>query len=104
MQAELALDEAEFGWRDEPAMRHANAVERTIEIGVPEIEEVGQSGEARRDVVVLPYVALQELGVVGKAVEDLRRGEREALDLPKEGSIHVERPAGPVFFDSVSIL
>jgi hypothetical protein len=51
MQAKLALDEAELGRRDEPAVRHADAVERAVEIGVPEIEEVGELWKARREIV-----------------------------------------------------
>src|SRR5437867_384914 len=103
MQAELAFDEAELRRRDQPPVRHANAIERAVEIRVPEIEEVSELGEAGREVVVLPDIALQQLGVVRKPVEDLGRGEREALDLAKERSVHVESPAGPVVFDSLHV-
>ena len=74
MQPELALDEAELCRRDQPAVRHANAEERAVEIGVPEIEEVEELGEVRGEVVVLPDIALQQLRVVRQPVEDFRRG------------------------------
>ena len=94
MQPELALDEAELCRRDQPPVRHANAEERAVEIGVPEIEEVEELGEARGEVVVLPDIALQQLRVVRQPVEDFRRGQLEPLDLAKEGRVHgVMRPA-----------
>ena len=62
MQPELAFDKAELGGRDQSPVRHANAVERAVEIGVPEAEEVGELGKARGEIVILPDIALQELG------------------------------------------
>jgi hypothetical protein len=35
--------------------------------------------------------------MVGEAVEDLCRGERESLDLTKEGIVHGQNPAGQSF-------
>ena len=69
VQPELARDEAELGRRDQAPMHHANAIERAVEIGRPEIEEVGELGKARREVVVLPDIALQQL-------RDGRAGDR----------------------------
>jgi hypothetical protein len=49
----------------------------------------------------LPDVALQELRVVGEAIEDLGRGEREAFDLAQEAIVHDQTlPA----FESFSVL
>ena len=84
MQAEFAGHEAELGRLDQPPMRDQHAVERAVEIAIPEIEEVDELREARRDIVILPDIALKQLGVIWQAVEDLRRGQREPLDLPEE--------------------
>jgi hypothetical protein len=89
MQAELAFDKAELGRSDQPAMGDADAVERALQISRPEIEKVSELGEARREIVILPDIALQKLRMVGKAIEDLGGGQREAFDLA-EGS----NPAG----------
>src|SRR3990170_6335975 len=88
VQPELAFDETELGRRYQPPMRHANAVQRAVEIGVPEIEEVEELGEAWGEVVVLPDIALQKLRMIRQPVKDFRRGQREPLDLAKEGSVH----------------
>src|SRR5262245_27487176 len=88
VQPELAFDKAEFGGRDQPPVRHANAVERAVEIGVPEAEEIGELGKARGEIVILPDIALQEPRIVRQTVEDLRGCQREAVDLAKEGAVH----------------
>jgi hypothetical protein len=48
VQPELALNEVELLRRDQSAMRDANAVERAVKIDRPEIEKIGELGEARR--------------------------------------------------------
>jgi hypothetical protein len=103
VQTELALDEAELRRRDQPPMCDANAVQRAVEIGVPEIEEVEELGEARGEVVVLPDIALQKLRVIRQAIENFRRGQREPLDLAKEGSVHGFVPCWSVFFSFLSL-
>jgi hypothetical protein len=84
MPQELAIDEAELARRDQPTVRNANAVQRAVEISVPKIEKVDELWEAGREVVVLPDIALQKLGMIWEAIEDLRGGEGEALELANE--------------------
>ena len=93
MQPELAVDEIELGRRDQAAMRDPHAIERAVEIGRPEIEEVDELGKARRKIVVLPDIALQQPLMVWKAVEDLGGRQRKALDLAKEGRVGMAIPA-----------
>src|SRR6476659_2005259 len=87
MQAELAVDEVEFRWRDQPAMRHAHAIERAVEVCLPELEEVGELGKARRHIIVLPDIALEQRLMIRKAVDNLSRGQRKSLDLAKESRV-----------------
>src|SRR5262245_57815179 len=68
MQPEFAFDKAEVGGRNQPTVRHANAVERAVEIGVPEAEEIGELGEARGEIVVLPDIALQKPRIIRQTV------------------------------------
>src|SRR5688572_10437417 len=79
-------------------MRHQHAVERAVEIGLPEIEKVDELGETRREVVVLPDIALQQLGMIGQAIKNLGRGQREPLDLTFEGGVGHGSPAISRFF------
>jgi hypothetical protein len=67
---------------------NANAIKRAVEIGGPEIEKIGELRKARRQIVILPDIALQQSRVIGEAVKDFRRGERKALDLAKQGGVH----------------
>src|SRR5262245_56322256 len=97
MQPELAADEAELRGRDQPAMRHSHAIERAVEIGLPKIEELDELGKARREIVILPDVALQQHLMIRKAVDDLRRGQRKSLDLAKESRVDHRNPARVVF-------
>jgi hypothetical protein len=53
--------------------------ERAVERLAPERDELVQHREFRRDVVVLPDECLQEVRVVWKMIQKLRRGEAVAL-------------------------
>src|SRR5262245_31093216 len=97
MQPELAVDEVELGRRDQPAMRDAHTVERAVKIGFPEIEKAGELGKARREIVVLPDIALQQHLMIRKAVDDLRRSEREAFELSSESRVGHGPPACLLF-------
>ena len=87
MQPEHAVDEVELGRRDQPAMRHPHAIERAVKIGLPEIEKVDELGKARREIVVLPDIALQQRLMIRKAVDDFRRGQSEAFELTTESRV-----------------
>ena len=97
VQPELALDEAELLRRDQAPVRHADAIERTFEIGGPKAEEIGEPWEARREIVVLPDIALKQAPMVRELIENLRRGERIALKLAEQGSISHWQPCWSCF-------
>ena len=59
VQPEFALNEAELLRGDQPSMGDANPIERPIKIGGPEIQEIDEFRKVRREVVVLPDIALQ---------------------------------------------
>ena len=59
VQPELTLNEAELLWGDQPPMGDTNPIERPIKIGGPEIQEIDEFRKVRREVVVLPDIALQ---------------------------------------------
>src|SRR5687767_3262623 len=93
MQAKLAFDEGELGRRDQPPMRDPDTIERAVEIGGPEVQKIRKLGKARREIVILPDIALEEARMVRDAIEDLGRGEGEALDLALEGMVGHGGPA-----------
>jgi len=59
VQPEFALNEAELLRGDQPPMGDANPIERPIKIGGPEFQEIDEFRKVRREVVVLPDIALQ---------------------------------------------
>ena len=86
------MDEVELGRRDQPAMSDAHAIERAVEIGLPEPEEVGKLGKERRHIVVLPDIAPQQHLMVRQAVDNFSCGQRESFDLAKESRVDHENP------------
>src|SRR5262245_32697588 len=56
-------------------------MQATFDAAVPEIEETAQDGVIRRQVVILPCIALQQAGMIGEVVKDLRSGQAVALEL-----------------------
>src|SRR4051794_18964572 len=77
MKRHYAPYEAELGRLDQGRMRHSHRVQRPFELATPEVEEAGQDGKFGSEIVVLPDEVLQELRVVGKAVQDV--GCRQAV-------------------------
>src|SRR5579872_756840 len=84
MQHEFLSDGAELGGADEAAMGDAHGMERPFELFAPECQELHQDRELRRDVVVLPNVALQQRGMIRQAVKNFRGRQAEAFELPHE--------------------
>ncbi len=74
-------------------MRNRHPEQLAIEFGGPEVEEVFEFREARREIVFLPDVALQQSRIIRQVVEDLCRGEAEALQLGAKigvaGGLHI---------------
>src|SRR5262249_38712881 len=56
-------------------MRDGYRMQRTVQLALPEFQELGQGGKARRLVIALPDVGLQKPRVIGHAVEDARGGQ-----------------------------
>ena len=78
------MDEIELHRRDQSAIRHPHAKERAIEISHPEPKKVGELGKARRKIVVLPDVALEQRLVIGKAVVSVMESPLVLLLPPRE--------------------
>src|ERR1700731_2544532 len=65
-------------------MGHRHRVQRTLQLLQPEIEEFVHCREVRAEIVALPDIALQQPGMIGPPVEDLRGDQSVALKLPTE--------------------
>src|SRR5262249_21903016 len=74
VQSELALNEVELLRRYEPTMGNTHTVERPIEITDPVVQEVPELRKLRRQVVILPDVALQQSWVACQSIQDFCRG------------------------------
>src|SRR5262249_35024519 len=97
VQPEFVPDRLDFGWLDEARMRHCHRIEQAVELARPEVEEFLELGKMRVQVVLLPDVVLQDVRMIGHAVEDVRGGEAVAFELAAEvGAGH------PVSPDSLS--
>ena len=81
MQLELAIDEAKLLWRDKAPMRDAYPIERSIEIGGPEMQEMQEFRKFGREIEVLPDIGLQQTGIIRQPVQDLCGGEGESFKL-----------------------
>ena len=46
-------------------------VQLALDMAAPELEKPAQFGEIRRDIELLPNEALQQVGMIGKVVDDL---------------------------------
>src|SRR3954470_1329446 len=73
MQPEHAVHGAQFGRLDQLGMRDGHRVKRTVELLLPEGQEILQRRKFRKHVVVLPDVGLEQRGMIRHAVENLRR-------------------------------
>src|SRR5690349_20594711 len=62
-------------------MRASHRVQRTLELFFPERQELVQRGKSRKQVVILPNVALQHASMIGQPVDDLGRRQSITLNL-----------------------
>src|SRR6516225_3922970 len=60
---------------------HGHRVERTVELLLPEGEEILQRRELRKQIVILPDVGLQQRGMIRHAIEDMCRRQPVRQDL-----------------------
>jgi hypothetical protein len=84
VQPELAIDGPEFSRLYQTGMGDHDRVQRPVEFAGPEVEELPQLGKVGVQIVPLPDEILQNGGVIRHAVEDVRGGEPEALELAAE--------------------
>ncbi len=62
-------------------MRDGNLEKFPIQRGFPEMQEFLQNREARRDIQILPDIALQQGRMVGQVVENFGGGQPIILEL-----------------------
>src|SRR5215472_1225964 len=74
MQSEGRLDMPEPAGR-KPRLTDFYRMELALDIAAPKFEKAAQLGKIRRTVELLPDEALQQIGVIGKMIDDLRRGQ-----------------------------
>ena len=70
VQDELPVHLAPFIRRDQLLVRVADRVQRPVELGLPEFDEPDQNRKLRRQVVILPDEALQQVRMIGKMIEN----------------------------------
>src|SRR5262245_18974166 len=62
-------------------MGDRDRMQRAFQGALPEQEEFLQLRKLRAEIVVLPDVALEQPGMDGTAIEDVRRGQPVAIEL-----------------------
>src|SRR5439155_19527555 len=81
MQTKFAVDCAQLGGLDQPRMRDNHRVQGSLELFEPKRQKAIEHREPGTQVVVLPDIRLEERGMVGEPIEDLRGREAVALEL-----------------------
>src|SRR5262249_17928889 len=81
VQPELAVHGADFGRPDQARMRHRHREERALQLLQPERQKAVECRKSRAEIVILPDIGLQQGGMIGKPVEDLRRRQTVAVEL-----------------------
>src|SRR5271169_4260175 len=77
VQAVRGGDVAEPGPSGKPRLADPHGVELALNVASPEFQEPAQFGEIRSDIELLPDEALQQVGMIGQMIDDLRR--RQAI-------------------------
>src|SRR5438067_8609290 len=84
IQQKLTVECPDLGRLDELCMTDHHAMQRPIELLLPESQEFDQNRELRCNVVVLPDVGLQQARIVGQMIKNARGGEAIAGKLLNE--------------------
>src|SRR3954469_24543480 len=84
VQPKLAVDGLDFGRLDQPRMGHRDREQWSLKLFQPKIEELVENGEIRAEIVLLPDVGLQQEGMIRKPVQDVRRRQSVAFNLPSK--------------------
>ena len=68
----------QIGRLDQPGMRHRDRMNGAFDLFLPEAEELHEVGEQWKHIVLLPDELLQQLEMIGNAVDDLRGGQAKS--------------------------
>jgi hypothetical protein len=79
MQTENAVHGKYLGWLDQSRMGNENGMKRAFELLLPEVQEPAQLREAGMEVIVLPYIGLQEPRMIRPPVQN--SGCRKSIPL-----------------------
>jgi hypothetical protein len=93
MQPELPVGQLDLRRFNQMGMPDPNADKRSFKRLLPELQELPQDREGRCHIVILPDEGLDEMRVVGVAVEDFGRRQSIAGELPNKipGDLNVFR-------------
>jgi hypothetical protein len=75
VETEDAVDRLNLGRLDQFAVRNLDRVQGTLELRLPEVQELLQYREIGENIVILPDVLLQEPPMVGPAIKNMCRRE-----------------------------
>src|ERR1700730_17175530 len=84
VEVKLAVGRANFGWPDQSRVRDCHRMQRPFQLTPPEIEKFLQLWKARKQIVILPDIDLQQSLMVRQAIENFRGGEPVGFDLLAE--------------------
>src|ERR1700726_3247087 len=91
MQEERGADVAKLGPTGKSGLADFHGMELALDVAAPEVEEPAQLGKFRGEIELLPDEALQQVGMIGKMVDDLCRGQPILTDFPL-GIAHIASP------------
>src|SRR3984893_7795306 len=93
MQEKGGADVAKSGPPGKSGLADFHGMELALDVAAPEVEEPAQLGEFRGKIELLPDEALQQVGMIGKMVDDLCRGQPILTDF-RLGVVHIASPPG----------
>ena len=84
MKHELTAAIGELAGLDQFFVRDFDHIQPAFQLRFPEAQKFVQNRKARRDVELLPDIALQQLGMIGHAIDDFRRRQAIIFKLPSQ--------------------
>jgi hypothetical protein len=81
MQDESPVDELKFLRAYQLFVGNGDPIERAFQVIFPECQEGFEAREFRSEIKILPDEGLQEMEMIGHAIEDFRSGETVPLQL-----------------------
>src|SRR3546814_18060762 len=70
VEPKLAVHGAPLGGPQQMVMRDADRMQRRFDLAVPEVDEIEQCREVRRQTIVLPHQQLQQRWRIGPMIKD----------------------------------